>query len=105
MTYDEVEPYIRSWVEVTLVGEELPRFRGLLRWAGGTISVFIEGAPPDYGGDPGEPLPTKMSIPINKIANIDLLADPPWLLEQNKADAVASAEMLLQQQRRQKRDG
>ena len=99
MTYDEVEPYIRSWVEVTLVGERMPRFRGLLRWAGGTISVFIDGAPTDYGGDPGEPLPIKMSIPINKIANITLLADPSWLLELNKADAVASAEMLLEQHR------
>ncbi|MGH7660340.1 MAG: hypothetical protein ACRENA_05390 [Vulcanimicrobiaceae bacterium] len=105
MTYDEVEPFIRSWVEVTLIGEELPRFRGMLRWAGGTISVFIDGAPEDYGGDRGEPLPTKMSISINKIATITLLADPPWLLELNKADAVASAEMLLQQERRPKRDG
>src|SRR5579875_3356181 len=105
MTYDAVDRYVRSWVEVTLVGEELPRFRGLLRWAGGTISVFIDGAPADYGGDPGEPLPTKMSIPITKIASITLLADPPWLLDVNKANAVASAEMLLQQQRREKRDG
>lgn len=104
MTYDEVEPYIRSWVEVTLVGEKMPRFRGVLRWAGGTISVFIDGAPPDYGGDPGEPLPTKMSIPINKIASITSLADPPWLMERNKADAIASAEMLLEQHR-QNRDG
>lgn len=104
MTYDEVEPYIRSWVEVTLVGEQLPRFRGLVRWAGGTISIFIEGAPMDYGGDPGEPLPMKMSIPINKIASMTLLPDPPWLLEANKAQAVASAESLLEQLRRSQGD-
>lgn len=105
MTFDEVDPYVRSWVEVTLVGEELPRFRGLLRWAGGSISVFIDGAPTDYSGDPGDPLPMKMSIPITKIANITLLPDPPWLLDVNKAGAVASAEMLIEQLRRQKRDG
>jgi len=105
MTYDEVEPYIRSWVEVTLVGEELPRFRGLLRWAGGSIAVFIDGAPPDYDGDPGEPLPVRMSIAISKIAGIALLPDPPWLLEVNQANAVASAEKLLDQHRQWKRDG
>jgi hypothetical protein len=99
MTYAEVEPFIRHWVEVTLVGEELPRFRGVLSWAGGTISVFIEGAPPDYDGDPGQPLPMKMSMPITKIDAISALHDPPWLVERNKAEAVNQAQLLIDRAR------
>lgn len=95
VTYSEVEPYIRSWAEVTLVGEAIPRFRGLVLWAGGTIAVFIHGAPPGEGGDAGEPLPERMSVPINKIASMTALPDPPWLLETNKAAAVMGAEALL----------
>ena len=95
MTYDEVEPYIRHWVEVTLVGESLPRFRGMLEWAGGTIAVFIEGAPAGTDGDEGDPLPPKMSVQINKIAEIVALTDPPWLVERNKAEAVIRAQSLI----------
>lgn len=95
MTYAEVEPYIRSWAEVTLVGETTPRFRGLVLWAGGTIAVFITGAPPGEPGDAGEPLPERMSVPINKIAQMTALPDPRWLLESNKAAAVKGAEALL----------
>lgn len=99
MLYSEVEPYIRSWAEVTLVGETTPRFRGLVLWAGGTIAVFIQGAPPGEPGDAGEPLPDRMSVPINKIAHMTLLPDPPWLLESNKAAAVMGAEALLNRPR------
>lgn len=95
VTYTEVEPYIRSWAEVTLVGEATPRFRGLVMWAGGTIAVFITGAPRGAPGDAGEPLPDRMSVPINKISLITPLPDPPWLLESNKAAAVVRAEALL----------
>jgi hypothetical protein len=95
MTYSEVEPYIRSWAEVTLVGETTPRFRGLLLWAGGPIAVFIEGAPPGQPGDAGAPLPVRHSITINKISLITQLPDPPWLMESNKAAAVMRAEALL----------
>lgn len=99
MTYAEVEPYIRSWAEVTLVGETTPRFRGLVLWAGGTIAVFINGAPPGESGDAGMPLPERMSVPINKISSITPLPDPPWLLEGNKAAAVMGAEALLKRGR------
>lgn len=95
MTYAEVEPYIRHWVEVTLVGETVPRFRGMLTWAGGTIAVFIEGAPPGTDGDCGEPLPPRMSVQISKIAEIIALADPPWLIESNKAEAIIRAQSFL----------
>lgn len=95
MTYEEVEPYIRHWVEVTLVGETIPRFRGLLSWAGGPIAVFIEGAPAGTDGDDGEPLPPKMSVQINKIAELVALGDPSWLVERNKAEAVIRAQALL----------
>jgi hypothetical protein len=95
VTYSEVEPYIRSWVEVTLVGETTPRFRGLLLWAGGPIAVFVNGAPPGEHGDAGAPLPARQSVPINKIALIAPLPHPPWLLESNKAAAVIRAEALL----------
>jgi hypothetical protein len=95
MTYEEVEPYIRHWVEVTLVGETLPRFRGVLSWAGGPIAVFIDGAPPGAAGDEGEPLPPKMSVQISKIAEIVALSDPAWLVESNKAEAVIRAQSLL----------
>lgn len=95
VTYYEVEPHIRSWVEVTLTGETAPRFRGHLVWAGGPIAVFINGAPPGEAGDAGVPLPDRYSIPIYRIAHITPLPDPPWLLESNKAAALASAQALL----------
>jgi len=101
MTCSEVEPYIRSWVEVTLAGETIPRFRGLLLWAGGPIAVFVNGAPPGQPGDAGKPMPDRQSIPINKISLITPLPDPPWLLESNKAAAVMRAQALLSQ----KQDG
>ncbi|MBV8196791.1 MAG: hypothetical protein JO263_01540, partial [Candidatus Eremiobacteraeota bacterium] len=87
--------FIRRWVEVTLVGETVPRFRGLLQWAGGTIAVFIQGPPPGVHDDPGLPLPRGHSIQITKIAEIAALPDPAWLFESNKAAAVVSAEELL----------
>ena len=95
MTYAEVEPCIGRWVDVTLVGEPTPRFRGLLQWAGGEIAVFITGPPPGETGDAGHPLPYGMSIPINKIGEIDCLPDPRWLSESSKAAAVMRAEDLL----------
>lgn len=67
----------------------------MLSWAGGPIAVFIEGAPPGADGDEGEPLPPKMSVQINKIAEINALSDPPWLFERNKAEAVIRAQALL----------
>jgi hypothetical protein len=99
MTYAQVEPYIRHWVEVTLVGETTPRFRGVLRWAGGPIAVFIDGAPSGQPGDAGMPLPHRMSLTISKIAAITALDDPPWLVESNKAEAVVRAQALLNRQR------
>jgi hypothetical protein len=100
VTYAEVEQYIQRWVEVTLVGETVPRFRGHLLWAGGFIAVFINGPPPGQGGDAGVPLPPRFSIQISKIADITALPDPPWLAASNKAAAVAFAEALLDKERR-----
>ena len=97
MTYDEVEPHIRHWVEVTLVGETIPRFRGVLEWAGGAIAVFINGPPEDDPGDAGMPMPPRMSMSISKIAEITRLTDPPWLVERNKADTLAQAQTFLNQ--------
>lgn len=102
MTYEEVEPYIRHWVEVTIAGETTPRFRGILVWAGGPIAVFIEGAPPGEPGDAGAPLPPKMSVQIHKIAGITALSDPPWLVERNKVEVVMRAESLLDPRRESK---
>jgi hypothetical protein len=97
LTYWEVEPYIRHWVDVTVRSEPTPRFRGLLLWAGGTIAVFIKGAPPGESGDPGVPLPPQQSITITQISQIMALPDPPWLVEENKAEAVMRAQTLLNQ--------
>jgi hypothetical protein len=69
----------------------------MLVWAGGTIAVFIKGAPPGESGDPGVPLPPRQSITITQITQITALPDPPWLVEENKTEAVMRAQALLNQ--------
>ncbi len=95
MTGTQIEPYIRHWVEVTLVGDVSPRFRGYLLWAG-NLAVTVNGAPPGAGGDDGVPTPHRHPIRIDRVVTIAQLADPPWLLEMNNAEAIAAAEAFLE---------
>ncbi len=96
VTGTQIEPYIRHWVEVTLVGDLTPRFRGYLLWAG-NLAITVNGAPPGTGQDDGAaPTPHRQPIRIDRVATITPLADPPWLLEINKAAAVTVAEAFLE---------